>query len=1068
MTRLAQAALGLGVVALAALVVAGTACQSRPRAFAGRIADRSAIVGGQRSLGDVGDYVLHNGRIRAVVQNVGYSRGFGVFGGSLIDLDIERPARPRGSLKQTGFDGFSEMFPAFFLEAIEPCPEMTEDSADPCYGKTGVAVVNDGSDGNAAVVRVTGAGANFLTTTQEINRILLNQDGNGRLDFTVDYRLEPAARWLTVRVTLTNPTEAAYSFPSDSLPVPVGFVALLGEGQRLFLPGQAGYDARYTLDRLYKQKWQIPAIGGVVTPMWITEGAGVSYGMMPLEPNTYVLRSKDQYGVQPDDPKESVFIPLVSGSFMGAFVTAPPVCLPGKKETCPENKPDSNTFSYAVNLLVGNGDAASVHEVFYQAKAKTVRHIGGVLLEERSLKPMEGGWVVVKDARGFVTSARVGPGGRFQAPVPPGTYELVAVAPPRTPKPYRDVAVTKDAGAHVALTVEELGQVAVTVVDDTGRLVPAKISVEGTIEPEHSGRDPKSFLFDLSVGESWRPSDLVPDDPAKPETRRYLEAVAMTPSGRGTVAVRPGTYTVHVSRGPEYELSVAREVKVGPGELIELGAMLRRAFDASDYVSGDFHVHSINSIDSGMALAARITSYAAEGVDYLASTDHNFVSDFAPTVELLGLTDFVKTSVGLELTTLELGHFNVWPIRFETGPITHGSFEWFQVPAAGLFQTMRAMGVHGPTETVVQVNHPRDSIQGYFAAFAMNQAGDASDRSAEIVAPKGPAFVKEAFSYDFDAIELFNGKRIDQLHNHVAPDPIPPPPPGQSYPAWLQNIQPGQRVDDKSGNPAFPGVVDDWFHLLARKDLAARRRFPTAMGNSDSHGASAEAGCPRNFVRVGRRPATMKGLSELDVTRAILQHAVVVSNGPLLEIEAGAGAQRVGVGGCIPAAPGKVPVRLSVKAASWVDVSEVRLYRNGAVLQTFPVQSGTEPERFKTAFDVDVGTEQIWVVAEAVGRRDMWPVMTPYEVPPVLVSDAVGGIAASFPGFLTRYFGLSPSIVQRVTPYALTNPIWIGGACPEGSQQALVAAAARPAAAVEARPRRTVDLWQLIGQFHGE
>ena len=82
------ALLGLGLVA------AALSCQPDPTAFrprAYRVSDRGQLIGGgPRALGEVGDYMLDNDRIRVVVQNAGYSRGFGVYGGGIIDADIRR------------------------------------------------------------------------------------------------------------------------------------------------------------------------------------------------------------------------------------------------------------------------------------------------------------------------------------------------------------------------------------------------------------------------------------------------------------------------------------------------------------------------------------------------------------------------------------------------------------------------------------------------------------------------------------------------------------------------------------------------------------------------------------------------------------------------------------------------------------------------------------------------------------------------------------------------------------------------------------------------------------------
>ena len=107
----------LGVMTLAVIAWAGCS-DSRGEASARRVSSRIELVGGDRSLGDVGDYLLENERIRIVVQGPGFSRGFGVYGGSLIDADLRRPFETGTSGQPVRNDQFGELFPAFFVQAV--------------------------------------------------------------------------------------------------------------------------------------------------------------------------------------------------------------------------------------------------------------------------------------------------------------------------------------------------------------------------------------------------------------------------------------------------------------------------------------------------------------------------------------------------------------------------------------------------------------------------------------------------------------------------------------------------------------------------------------------------------------------------------------------------------------------------------------------------------------------------------------------------------------------------------------------------------------------------------------
>src|SRR6266404_3576597 len=99
-----------------ALVFMSLSCsKNTPPSRAFKVSTRAELVGGQRALGEIGDYEVSNGVIHAIIQDVGTSRGFGAFGGSLIDIDLVRDGKNSDTQGPVGNDYFTEMFPAFFL-----------------------------------------------------------------------------------------------------------------------------------------------------------------------------------------------------------------------------------------------------------------------------------------------------------------------------------------------------------------------------------------------------------------------------------------------------------------------------------------------------------------------------------------------------------------------------------------------------------------------------------------------------------------------------------------------------------------------------------------------------------------------------------------------------------------------------------------------------------------------------------------------------------------------------------------------------------------------------------------
>ncbi len=1078
-----------------ALAVSSACSKTTPPARAFQITTRTELIGGKRGLGDVeaaprdatdliggkrasgadGDYKLTNGVVHAIIQNVGTSRGFGSFGGSLIDIDLVRGGNASATSGVMGNDFFTEMFPAFFLTALEPAQ---------------VSVLSDGSDGGAAAIRVSGRSGAFISLVKAFTEVV---DPKVALDFTCDYILEPGKQYLKIVVTVANNTESPVSW---GLNVPFGFVTLLGEGQRLFVPGEAGFDMRYHLEEVYKRPASLDAIPGEVSSMWATEGDGVSYAFVAGQhPNGSYLDNKPDY--YPLAKKDSLLIPIASSSFLGTYFAK-----------APQNLPKGSSYSYTAYLAVGSGDVASVQKVVYDLRDVTVRGngkefvnheatvygtISGMVREERTLQPLGGVSVVLRDAAGnYVTQATTLKNGAWTAPVPPGKYTGSALDRTRSvARVTEPVEVTETTSGRMDFTLEMAGELRAVVRDDKGRALPSKISVVGTYESPDVTLPPRKFLYDLPIGERYRTSDLIDDASDDPATRRYLERALFAPSGTAGTSLRPGKYIVYASRGPEYDLQ-QQEVEVKAGQTTNVGFTLTQVVPTPGWISGDFHVHSVKSVDSDMNLDARVSSYAVEGVDLVTSTDHNYVADYAPTIDQLQLNDWLASTVGLELTSLEMGHFNAFPLMLQPGPVQHGSFRWFFRPPGELFAQLRALG-KDPQTTVVQVNHPRDTILGYFNAFNIsNYTGNPLPAYSSVSLDASPLpdgskspYDASNFSTEFDAMEVFNGKRFDIMFPYRMPTAANAPPGaepnirkcGAGEPSTEDCLPPAGEVLNrvvkvsKAGEadrfelqPLQPGAQNDWFALLSKG-------FKTvATGNSDSHGDKAEAGLPRTYIKVGKTAdGTMRGLDQAAVYTAMSQGRAVATNGPILDLTING--QELGT--TVIAGDGEIDVHISVKAAPWVDIKRVTLrigstsgpVREPRELDVFDLGPGRDVSRLEIDKHYANIPDNSFILLEARGTESMWPVFTPYEIPSLEISDAVGVIGASF-GFGATFGKYKPTMKQTVQPYGFTNPIWVNRQARQPlTVQKRVIAVSNDKAFV---PRVLPDVRKLFHAFHSD
>ena len=365
-------------------------------------------------------------------------------------------------------------------------------------------------------------------------------------------------------------------------------------------------------------------------------------------------------------------------------------------------------------------------------------------------------------------------GGNFGGTLVPGAYSLKVVGTGRPATEFVDFEIA--AGDATSLRVESPppGRIVVRIVDADGHLLPAKATAVGTYGPEFVGMLTPDFLFDLEAGEPFRTSDAVTDDVNDPKTRHYIETIAFTRDGEAELLVRPGEYEIVSSRGPEYDTR-SKKVTVRSGETRDgdpqsptrrRHAGLGRRRSARPQPTASTR-HGPRPADP---------SLAAEGVEGAVSTDHNYVTDYAPIVARNNLTPWLHPMVGLEMTTLESGHFNGYPLRYDVGPITHGAFAWASRTPSQIFADMRALGASGRSarssrstiratassatsrSTIATASRPTRSRPTVSMSFSPRRARRSDENG------------NTTFSFDHDAMEVANGKLFWEIHHYRVPE----------------------------------------------------------------------------------------------------------------------------------------------------------------------------------------------------------------------------------------------------------------------------------------------------------
>jgi hypothetical protein len=984
------------VLALAALAGCSDAA---PHAHAQRIGALDEAIGGPHAIGRIGDFLLENDQIRLVIADTGvdardpgkstYGRVNTTFGGTLVDADLRRP----GGDGARGNDQLAELLPGFVFSVINP---------------TRVAVTRDGSDGRAAEVTVTGTPSDLV---QEVYLLDTGLVGPTSLELSQTYRLFPGKRYVEIETTIKNVSAGTHPFPfldptelrdlgfhipgieNLQLSVPMGQLVLLGGEQDLFAPG-AGFDVRFAIEASYDKAGGFPAFPGLVIDYLASRGRGVSYGLtVPRSPNNYVNAYAGKYAGQAITPT-SMLVPFTYAGVAAIYMYRPPDRLAPQEQ-----------FSYTSYLVIGKGDVASVLDGIYELHGEATGTFGGRVVDRQTSAPIAGASVIVLDPAGrVVDQIETDAGGSFLAHLAAGTYQYTVVTDDRVATAPAQLAIAPGAQVGVApIEMAPPATLAVAVLDELGRHSPAKIQLLGHFAAGDRGKDPRTFLYSLPRGEHQRTTAFDGSD-------RFIEGAWWTGDGRLSTRVRPGTYDLIVTRGPEYEIT-RKTIELRAGAFDAEQVALVRAYTSGGWIAGDLHLHAQPSTDSGVPIADRVASCAAEGLELAIATDHNAITDYAPAIASSGLEPWLLGIAGMELTTTEMGHFNGYPLRVDPGSTRGGEFQWTGQPPQRLFDQLRGLSPD-PARAIVQVNHPRQAVLGYFAQFFVDEATAEPYTPTGILgvfAPYGDEFKPGNYSVDFDALELVCGKAFEDIHTFRAPDPLPPGPFPDPQPV------PGEVVLGPDGRPQFPGTVETWFTML---DRGLR---PTGVGTSDSHRLIGdEPGYARTLLYVGAGKDVPGGFSQADVIDAIRGHRAITTNAPLVEMTIGDHR----IGDTMIAQGGGVDVAIHVRAPSWATVDHLVIYANSQIVasQRIPASQGTD---YQTRVHLQLARDS-WVVAEVTGPGNMFPVLTPTEFPPldatvIIKALSVGLDLSSLP--LTAK--LKPSHVHIQTPYAITNPIWI-------------------------------------------
>jgi hypothetical protein len=837
-----------------------------PSVFAGHISESNAqeLIDGPARSGVLGDYFIRNNKARFVIQAAYPSEGIIPNGGNLVD------AVPLAA------DG-TDLSPDQFGETSIIYQMGRDCSHDR------IEVVRDGSEGGAAVLRARGVtGFNQHVNIRGLGILpVQNALVPERPDFAecaTTYVLEPDSETLQTYFTIFNPT-------GEEITGPMGMLSDTGGEVFIFLPGQG-------FTRLGAISEAVDAADQSTSYM-VWQAPEVAYGIIPRHEDATINNgSIALLGV-------SIIIFGVDGFLDALQPTLNKFFAIGPKQG----------YTFGVDVFVGR-DAADVDQAFQALHGNpTTAFSGAVSWTEGGGAPGARVSVFNDDNNNGALDAsdtaytyvNCDPQGNYEAALPPGDYLVRAEVAGKS----RSTASTLTLGTAPVVTNLSLVKpvsYSYRIVDDgdSDALIPARITV---------------------IGNETVPVDVRSDG----DFDKIPGVITTVVSIRGTttdvgdgadlpIVLPPGAnYRVLVSRGTEWSVA---EMLLAPtiGETpAELEFRLRRVVDTSGYIASEYHVHSVGSPDSPINNERRVATAVADGVEFYATSDHDYVTQQQPVIEAMGLDRLTRSIPGEEISPLVYGHFNAWPMEFDPGSPNGGAVDHtlgsdlFSMTPAEIFAAAMARGAE-----LVQVNHPRkgpggssditehfDRIGLYFDYEAGTIQGDPNKM------PVPPEFLRlpedtGLYSDNFNSLEVWNG--FDAMDTDG------------------DGVREVTKLDI---------VMRDWFNFLSfGKKL-------TPIGSSDTHYVVLEQmGMPRTMVRVSDDSADAIKTGT-NLIREILDNLarssntltdVIVTDGPHMAITVDGDNRPLGK--VIDGSGGSVSITVDIQAADWSHFDTLEFFAN--------------------------------------------------------------------------------------------------------------------------------------------
>lgn len=461
--------------------------------------------------------------------------------------------------------------------------------------------------------------------------------------------------------------------------------------------------------------------------------------------------------------------------------------------------------------------------------------------------------------------------GRLQLRLPEGEYKMTASDLGRQTVEAR-VTVKADQTVQPALGLGLASRIRFDITDESGKSIPCKAH----FKPLDAGAPA------LNLGPKERAHGCV--------DQYHSE------KGRFAVQLPAGRYRVVVVRGPEYG-HLEQEVTLGEKQEAEFKGVLKRLVDTTGWISADFHNHSTPSGDNVCDTDGRLINIAAEHLEFAPTTEHNRFFDWEPTIVQLGLSPFIKTVKGVELTGSRQ-HINAFP--FEPDPLLQdgGAPVWNDDPRITALTLRRWQGER--EDRWIQFNHP-------------NLANMFMDRDADGKVDGGFVGVGDMI----DGSESQNGASTDILHD-------------QPY-----------KIGRGKGKGALAAKATLVREFAWRQLLNQGHRL-VAVGVADAHSVYDNGvGSWRIYL-----PSSTDDPAKINWTELApkaKQGNIMLTTGPYLEVSTKDGK----IAGDDVVSAGGVELKVRVQCTDWLDINRVQVLVNSRPDPRFNFTRESHPQMFQ-------------------------------------------------------------------------------------------------------------------------